>query len=387
MKKIKIIAGILAMFLLSSVALAGVVSAHSFRASSDVTVSEKEVVNDTIFVAGERIEVAGEVFGDVFCAGQNIKITGDIHGDLICAGSDIDIGGKIDGDIRVVGKNIIQTAEVLGNASIAGETYNLRTDGSVGQDLSIAVNKALINGSIERNIGATSDSIVVASRVGGNIQAAVNNLELNDGAEVLGSIDYKSANELYVDDNAVVKGDTIRTQVEHHRRGMLGVGLGFMVYLFLSLLLLALLLVLLVPKFFQARSEVALQAPFKTMLVGLLSSIAVPVAMFLLVFTVFGIPAAILLGLVWLVVALLSGPLAGYYLGRVILPNESKPVLTMLIGASVLLALYFIPVVMVFAGLFAYWLGAGMVVSHAFDYKSSKADKAPKPKNIKRTKK
>jgi hypothetical protein len=96
-------------------------------------------------------------------------------------------------------------------------------------------------------------------------------------------------------------------------------------------------------------------------LVGFLASWSIPLVLIILGFTFIGIPLMILIGLIWLVIIMLSGPFTAYYIGRLLMPNRSA-LLTMFIGSVVLLALYFIPFVGFIALVAAYWLGTGMIL-------------------------
>jgi hypothetical protein len=106
--------------------------------------------------------------------------------------------------------------------------------------------------------------------------------------------------------------------------------------------------------------------PWKALLTGFLASIVVPAAVLLLTATVLGLPLAFILGLMWLLILLLSGPLSGYYLGRLILRRSQRPLLIMLVGSSVLLLLYFVPVIGFIVLLASMWIGTGMLLLAAF---------------------
>jgi uncharacterized membrane protein len=69
-----------------------------------------------------------------------------------------------------------------------------------------------------------------------------------------------------------------------------------------------------------------------------------------------------LLGLMWLVIIMLSGPFTAYYIGRLLFSSARSVLLTMFVGSIVLLVLYFIPVLGVFVLLGVYWLGTGMIL-------------------------
>ena len=369
MKRLKLFSIFIGILLFSAVSFSTLAGAQSFRTGDNVDVAKGEVVNQTLFMAGTDITIDGEVFGDVFCAGETITINGDIHGDVLCAGRSINIKGTVDGDVRVAGQTIDQSSRVSGNVTVAGQTYRLEDSGSIGQDLIMGASKATLNGKVDRDVALDGQNLLIAGRVGRNVKGNIENLRVASIGNIVGDIDFTSPNELSKDEGAMIGGQVIHNQPQAKGRhfGVFGTSIGFLIYLFLAMLLTALVLIGLIPRAIQSSVGIALDKPFRTFLYGLLASFVIPIAIILLLISVFGIPLAILLTLLWIVIIMLSGPFTGYYLGKVLLPDTHKPAVVMLIGSSILLALYFIPVVSFFALLFAYWLGLGMIITDLFN--------------------
>jgi hypothetical protein len=82
----------------------------------------------------------------------------------------------------------------------------------------------------------------------------------------------------------------------------------------------------------------------------------------LLLATVIGIPLALLFGLIWLVIVLLSGVFAAYLLGELILRGRTNPIWTMLLGAAILILLSFVPFLDILVSLLSLWFGLGTIL-------------------------
>ena len=338
--------------------------AQTFRSGDTVSTPSGGTVNSSLFVAGQSIDVGGTVRGDVFCAGQNVHLTATVLGDVLCMGQNVTISGRVSGDVRLAGQSVSLGSVVAGNATVAAQDFTEESGARIGGDLSINAHQVKLSGPVGRDAAIASGGVTIANSVGRNVQARVQELRLASGARVGGNISYTSPQPLVRASGAVVTGKiTHYTPAAHH--GSLAAGLLWLLYLFAALLLAALLLVLLLPWMFHAAAELARRRLWRTFLIGLVASIVVPVLLLTLAFTIIGLPLALLLGLVWLVIMIVSAPFAAYLLGRLLLRRATdNAIWTMLLGAALLIIVSFIPFLNVLVDLVAYWFGLGMVLQY-----------------------
>lgn len=364
MKKSKLLLGSVLLFLVSILGYASFAQAHSFNTGDSVVLLSNKTINNTVFAAGNSVDTGSEVYGDVFCAGQTVTISGTIHGDVICAGQTVNIIGNVEGDIRLAGQTITVGGKVKGNATIAGQSFILSSNAHIDGDVTIGSADGTFNGAVGRDIAAGGGSLTIGNTVGRDIKGTVEQLNLITGAKVAGNIDFSSNNEVQKASDAVVGGVVTRTEIkknsEPKRGAVLGFGVASFIYCLLAMLLIALFLVLLFPSVLHSVTNHAMPSPWKAMLIGFVASITVPIFLIVIAITIIGIPLALLLWLAWILISLLSGPIFGFYLGRTILKSSRNSVIVMLVGTSVLLVSYFVPIIGLLTLLVAYWCGTGM---------------------------
>ncbi len=358
------VAGVFAFF--------GIAGAQEFRAGNRTTVAQGEVIDSTLWATGSTVDIAGEVNGDVFCAGQNVTITGTVRGDVICAGQNVRIAGAVEGDVRVAGQVVMIEAKIDDNLTAASQNFTLSSEGSVEGDASIASNDAMINGAIARDLAVTSTSTTITSTIGRNVKAGIENLSFTSNARVGGSVEYASDNEASVAEGAQI-GSITRTQSKGDRDGFLTISFGMVVYIIIALLLVSIVLVLFAPNMFESAAKRTANRPWKTLFVGLAAGIIVPAMFIALLFSVIGIPLAIIGLHAWLLVLFLGGPFVGYLIGRLLLRDQNNAIVIMLLGSLLLLVTMFIPIFGFFVLLVTMWMGAGMIL---YEIK----DKLPKPR-------
>jgi cytoskeletal protein CcmA (bactofilin family) len=364
----KIFIGLVAVFIATAFFMVGIVGAHEIRTGDSIVTTQNEVIDETLFAFGKTLDISSTVNGDVICAGQTVNISGTVKGDVICAAQTLNISGNVDGDIRLAGQTITITGMVDGNATLASQSVTIQSDGEITGDLSVGAEQITLGGPVGRDVAIGGTNVVLASSVGRDIKGTTENLTLTSNAVIGGDIDYTSKNEIQIDNGAVVEGTVDRTVPENNKTSsatVFGFAIAWFIYIFLALLLTSLVLALVIPGVLQATTDRIMKSPWIAVLIGFIASFTVPVILIFFGITIIGLPLMILFGLIWLVIIMLSGPFSAYYIGRLIMPNRI-PIITMLVGSVVLLALYFIPFIGIIALIGAHWLGSGMILQEMF---------------------
>lgn len=367
MKSFKKILLAAALFVLPLAVFATVASAQRVETGNTVNVKDK-VVNNTVFAAGNTVDIGGIINGDVFCGGQTVTVSGTVNGDVICAGQSVTITGKVNGSVRLGGQTVVIAGEVSDSATVAAQSFTLQSDGMVGRDTMGAVGTATINGRVGRDLGLNASTVAVSSEIDRNINGNINELSLNDGASV-NDVLVTSANEPQVAEGAQVRGAVERKQPQTKDQASvaavpfaLAFSLLWIVYLLFALLLVSIVLVLVMPQIIHSSADRTIAEPWKTLLVGFLAAIAVPVGIIALLFTVVGIPLALIILVAWILISALSGAFFAYFIGRLLFRQVTNPILIMLAGSGVVLVAYFLPLLGLLVMIAAHWFGVGMIL-------------------------
>ncbi len=340
--------------------------AGSFHSGDNVVIKKGEVIDHTVFVAGNNIEIDGTINGDLFCAGQNITVNATVDGDVLCAGMNVDIGGTVMGDVRAAGQVVTLSAKVGHNASLAGNMVKTESSSKV-KDLQTAGNSTILNGLVDRDADIAGSTITIGGSVGRDIQATTDNLRLDATAKVMGNVTYYSHHQLQTADGAHVTGKTIQKDppkraAETKMNPVPGAILSFFMLLTTAFVLLAAF-----PRKLKILTDLALTKPGTTVLIGLAACIGVPVIILVSFITIVGAFIGVTLLLAWVVVMLLSSVFASYYLGRLLLMRSPQhPFIAMLTGVLAVSILLLIPIVNIITMIAVMLFGSGMVVRELF---------------------
>lgn len=369
MKRVKLITAGLMLIGVMVLGITGIASAQAVKSGDSVTVSNSETIDSMLFAAGNSISINGEINGDVYCAGQNVTINGTVRGDVFCAGQNVRIAGTVEGSVRVAGQNVTLDGSVAGSATVAAQSLTTESNSRVERDLLGGTQTATLNGVLGRDLALGANSLQLNNQVGRNIKGSISNLSLSNTARVGGSIDFTSDNNPHIPEGAQVAGGVNRKDVPDKKQQPRYAPFAFtfmtILYIFVALLLVIMALALLIPQVLHDASTRFLRQPGKVIGIGFLAGLIVPVLIVLLLVSLVGIPLALLIFLLWCVIAFLSGPYAGYTLGRLLLRDSKSPLLIALAGGSVLLLLYFVPLIGFIAMIAAHIIGTGIVINDA----------------------
>ncbi len=367
MKYIKLVGLSLGIVILSTIAFVGMANAQSIQAGDKITVPTNETIDSMLLAAGNNIDIAGDVNGDVYCAGQNITISGTISGDVFCAGQNITIDGVIEGSVRLMGQSVTISGFVTGSATIGGQTLFIEKGSVISRDLLGGTQNITINGEVGRDSVIGANSLIINGEVGRNIKGGVDTLTIGSTGLVGGNLDYTSPHDPNINNGGEVVGTiTIYEPSIDSRAGSQSAAImtfTSFLYFAVAMITIGLVLVLAFPRVFDDAALKAIKKPGKTALAGIVSVFVAPILIIMLFASVFGIPLAIVILLAWILTMLLSAPFVGYMIAKLALKNTTQqPILIMLVGISLISIVYFIPIIGLIAMLSVYVFGTGMIL-------------------------
>lgn len=270
--------------------------AAEFQSGGDITVAADQVINDDLYVAGQKVSILGTLNGDLIAAGSNINVSGSVNGNIIAAGSDLDISGSVSKSIRAAGESIKVSGKVGKDLITASNEFQILAGGEVLGQVIIAASKAEIDGNI------------------GSLKAVAQTLSLKQNANVNGDVLYYSEKDAEIAPESKINGKVEKreekfialTKEVETRQKLLG-----LLYLFVV----TLIVFLIMPKSFKTVSERWKAHFWLNLLWGFIALIAIPLASIILFATVIGAPFALGLLLIYPIILYLGSVMGIVSLG------------------------------------------------------------------------
>ncbi|MBN1168676.1 hypothetical protein JXA63_02180 [Candidatus Woesebacteria bacterium] len=275
------------------------------RTGDVITLMEDEVIDRDFFAAGDTVEIFGTVNGDVYAAGSNVIVNGVINGDLLAAGGVITIAGEISDDVRVAGGTVTVNADIGRNITVFGGNVDITENATIAGSVVSGAGNLFVSGPVAKDITVGAGSMSLSNIVGGDIVSGVGELRVSSQANLGGDLYYYSDQEASISQGASVSGviqrndpetrwrvnvdvdeEELREDAQGFLKGVTTVG---KMISFSSLLIVGLLMTKLFPNYSQKVVTRLKESPWKSLGVGFLLLIAVPLAAIIAMITVVGI--------------------------------------------------------------------------------------------------
>src|SRR3989339_823918 len=279
-----------------------------------VSVIAFEVQNkDTVFIDKEET-----IKGNLYAFGTSVIINGKVDGDVIClAGESLKINGTVTGDV-------IRGVQALASSVSFGESSN------VGMDVLLVSASSNIDGDIAGSVHGYTAKVNIFGDVGGDIKlrmdARVKNskdtgftpLIIQDSANIGGNVYYISSIKGFISEKASIGGEVGHTFYNKKRNDVFS--FGNIVSLF-AWMIIGLIIISLVKKDIKKLTKNNKTAWWKLVGIGILVMFITPVVCVLVLFTVIGIPAALISFILWIIVIYLAKILTGIMIGEKIIKH------------------------------------------------------------------
>ena len=276
--------------------------------------------NNNLYV-DENVEIKEEIKKSLFTAGNNIVLKSGIDGLNFTAGNNINISSTQD-YLFTAGNNINIEKATSKDMFIAGNTINI-SNSSI-RDLYVAGSTIRIDSPVEGTIYAGGDNITLNSTVEEDVYLEASNIRIGKETVIKGTLYYPEDAEISIAESASI-AKQIKSSVEDVSTKITPIDIireNF--YSYLSILLIGLLLLRFSEKLFKIleKKEKSFNEVIKTMGIGFLFLIGLPIISLCLLLTVIGVSISIISLILYVILIYLSVIPSAYYFGNMLFKDK-----------------------------------------------------------------
>lgn len=340
------------------------------RAASDVVIGSGERVTEDLYIAAGTVEFNGQASRDVVIAAGEVTIGGTIAGSVQMAAGRAELTGRVDGTLRIVSGMVTVSGSVGGDVVMAGGQLDVTSSGRIGGNLIVAGGAIDVRGGVAGDVSGFTGQSTLGGTFQGAVDLRTDDLEVRDTARISGPVTYSSRQQADVSANAQLAQGIDQQGLDPWGEGENPVSRASGSLLrTLWALVVGVLLVVAAPRLAN-RLGANGRRLLPAFLLGLLALVAVPIVALILMVTVVGLPAGLILLGLYLIALYLTQVVVGMAIGRFMLPrgwndgSRGFHLLAMTIGVVLIGALRLVPVPYLFTvvgALITIW-GAGAVV-------------------------
>jgi len=353
----------------------GIVHASGLEAGNNVYVTKDQIISGNFFATGDTITIDGTINGDLISAAKTINVNGHIDGDIIAIAQSVNVNGDVGGNVRVVTNSLNLNGSVGRNVSAASNDIIMGPNSNIGWDALILAVNTEIRGNITGSLNGRIVQGLIAGKIGKNVDLTLANsskqsLIVSPETVIGGDFNYTSNNTANISDKASITGKTTQKNLPAKNINWLQIYLWANLFSIFSALVVGLVIIFIgknISSKILAKME---KNPSKLILPGIVLSLILPPIALLLLFTIIGIPLAIITIAWWLIMAYIAKILTALLVGQLIIKKMSKKdeassIISLILGVVLCWLLFTIPFIGWMLSLIAIWLGLGGIYSYA----------------------
>ncbi len=323
-------------------------------------------INSFYANAGDNVSFTDKVIGDSAIAGNLVDIIGNIDGIGFIAGKTVTVNGEIEYGF-VAGDKVDVNGTVKKNLYAAARDINISKDAKITRDVFAVASTVTLDGNIERDalIGAEEVLIKGNAKIGGNIKISADKITILDGASIEGTLKYNKNAKATISETAKIgKVDTYKqAETETNKTSYVTSALISII----NMIVVFAVLVTLIPKVCDKSASLYEEKNkyVKGFGAGLLLLICIPIVSIFLLISSIGVSLGFVLIGLYFICLYLSYVFSGYLLGDAVITKLLNKKLNNywigIIGIVLLKLLILIPVLGDFINVIAVALGLATI--------------------------
>ncbi len=324
-----------------------------FKAADNFFFPDTAIIYDDLVITGGNIKLDGIVEGDLISACRSLVQSGLILGSLNAGAQNLDILGEVKGSVRGFAQNINVNGKLDRNLIAFGYMLDVKPDAEIGKDVTAFCGKMTLHGKLGGSLKGSMGELVISGVVNGDVSVKAEKITLMPTARILGDFKYKSEKEAEIESGAQVSGETvwIELKVEKDKKPksiFTGKSLITEMLFLLALMVTGIVLTLIFKKNLHQAKQAVGDSFLKSLGLGFVFMVCIPIAILILMVTVIGIPIAIIALFAYAILIYIAKiPVATFVGEKIIkaLGKQGEPSLiwSMLLGLVVLILLLNIP--------------------------------------------
>jgi cytoskeletal protein CcmA (bactofilin family) len=322
-----------------------------FKSVDNFFFPDTSTIHDDLVIAGGNIKLDGTIEGDLISASRYLVQNGVVTGSLNSAAQNLEILGVVNGSMRGFAQNINVNGQLNQNLITFCSSLNIRSDANIAKDVTVFAGELTLDGKVGGDLKGSVGNLIISGEVGRDVSITADNITLMPTARVLGNFKYKSAKQAKIESGATISGETTWTKKVSKKESKSAFSTKSLItktLFLLALMITGIVLSLLCKQNAHQAKKAVAESFLKTMGLGFIFIICIPIAIIILLITVIGIPLAIISLFAYLILIYIAKiPVAAFLGDRIIkaLGKEGEPsfIGSMILGLIVLTILLNIP--------------------------------------------
>jgi cytoskeletal protein CcmA (bactofilin family) len=368
---------ILSLFLALLITAPAVSFAASVRGGNYVNI-ESEEIQDNLYIGAGQSDIKAKVEGDLVVGSGESRINSEVVGDVIVLGGTVFLDGVVEGDVRILGGEVYIQGDINGELLVIGGEVHIESDSKLDNDVILIGGNIFIEGESSGDFRIIGGKVSLNNSLSGNANITTQNLSFGNNSFINGAVYYFAPDKAFQYEGAEINGEISYNQINTIRdsgvvkQAILSFISFWILLKFVTTLLLTFILVFVFKVFSQQTTEYGIKSIGRSLLIGILSTILIPIVVFVLFISLIAMPLSILILLAYFFFLIISFAVAGIILGslikKVFTKSDSIEISfnTATLGVVILTIVQFVPVLGDLTRLFFFLVAFGAITHYIY---------------------
>lgn len=343
--------GIISILLLLSLCIFSNVYAIGFEKTTE-TQSNNATKKYGAYIE-DKCNVAENIDGCLAALGETVNVSGNVKGISFVLGDSVNLRGTTE-YLFLLGNTINLDTSIFKDSFILGATVNITSKNMLGRDAVILASTLNLSGEAKRDVTITAETVKIHdATILGNIRIDADNIVISGDTKILGTLTYYDdsnidmANTVVVSNVSILKAPAIE---EPTKESIFISKVKKEIFTIATVAVVLLVLSCATSTFTNIDKKVVnnlnIGDAMVTMVTGFLVLSLTPIVIVILLVTIIGMPAAIILLILYIIGIWLSNAFTGYVLVKHLFKNKKiHTIIVVILGLMLVTLLCNIPII------------------------------------------
>jgi cytoskeletal protein CcmA (bactofilin family) len=255
-----------------------------------------DTVADDIYLVGKEAVVDGVIAHDLCAACERYTISGEVQGSVNSASQNAGIRGIVGNSARIFAQNAVIDGQIGNNLMVFASDIQIGKSCRVARFAGLFGGQVSVAGQIDGNLRIRSGDVIISGIILGDVDIVADKISIAAPSQITGKLTYKSKKEITIDEGATITGGVERLpQKSDEEKDNEGISWPWEIALFLCSLVTGLILIAAFNHHARLASDFIVSRSLVALGIGFIAFCMTPIAIMVLLITVVGIPAAVIL--------------------------------------------------------------------------------------------
>ncbi|QHI70738.1 bactofilin family protein [Tichowtungia aerotolerans] len=296
--------------------------AIEFVQTNQFIIPGDQFVSEETWLSAQSIAISGTVSNDLFATTQNAELSGNFHEDVWCIGDSIHAQGTFQNSARLISRTVQIQGTVYGPVMAVGNTVKIDREAVLNNGLLCMGENTIIEGTITGNVRAFAQRVTLGGSITGDLVLTAQEIVALPGTVINGDLSYAAPNDLVLPSSVILNGSLRKQLAAPAARKLFKANITGHFLFGLAALVTGLVFSGIFPRYTGAAIHTLRTSTGLCAVIGFAALVLMPMAAFLMLFTVIGFPLSILILLFYSILLYLSKIIVALWIGSLILGRK-----------------------------------------------------------------